>query len=54
MLIKEIPTWQVTPTDVEKIVEGQQDVVYIYYGREWPNKLRFLEHRHKCRIQCTI
>jgi hypothetical protein len=39
---------------VEKIVEGQQDVVYIYCGREWPNKLRLLEHRHKCRINALF
>jgi hypothetical protein len=47
MLIKEIPTWQVTPTDAEKITKGRQDVVYIYCGGEWPNKLRLSEHWHK-------
>jgi len=49
MLIMEIPIWQVTPTDAEKIAEGQQDAVYIYCGGEWLS-----EYRHKCCINALF
>ncbi len=44
MLLKEILQLQVTPTDVEKIVKGRCNMVCIYYGGKWPNKLRLLKH----------
>jgi hypothetical protein len=37
----------VTPTNSEKVTNGQQDVVCIYCGGKWFNKLRISKHKHK-------
>jgi hypothetical protein len=47
MLLKEILRLQVTPTDAEKVVKRQCNVVCIYYSGEWPNKLRLSKHQHR-------
>ncbi len=38
---------QVTLKDNDRTSKGQQDVLYIYCGGEWPNKQQFSENQHK-------
>jgi len=44
---KKLSLCEVTPTNSEKVAKAQQDVVYIYYGGEWPSKLKISKHWHK-------